>query len=125
MQNFEIRDVVIAPTARYEDCGECSTTTRNLKRVQESIAGTGGVMLSFSITPNIDNPERLAEYASYHGVQSGTWNLLTGNEAQVNTLARDSFFAVLDRNVDENAFVHTEKAYLVDRQGHIRGVYNA
>ena len=40
-------------------------------------------------------------------------------------LASDSFFAVLERNVKKNAFAHTEKAFLVDGEGFIRGVYNA
>jgi protein SCO1/2 len=105
--------------------GICTTTMRNLLRVQDAIAGTGGQMMSFSITPNIDTPEKLTEYARYTGIEDDTWQLLTGSEAQVNRLARDSFFAVLNRNTGQDAFVHTEKAYLVDRQGHIRGVYNA
>ena len=76
-------------------------------------------------TPHIDTPARLAKYAGYTGIERETWQLLSGSEEQVNSLARESFFAVLNRNVDEDALVHTEKAYLVDRQGHLRGVYNA
>jgi hypothetical protein len=39
--------------------------------------------------------------------------------------AQDSLFTLLDRNVKENSVAHTEKAFLVDGSGFIRGVYNA
>jgi cytochrome oxidase Cu insertion factor (SCO1/SenC/PrrC family) len=39
-------------------------------------------------------------------------------------LAEDTFFAVLDRNAQAGSLAHTEKAYLVDWAGYIRGVYN-
>ena len=105
--------------------GICPTTMRHLDRVQEEIDAERAVMLSFSITPNIDTPEKLAEYATEFGIDSEKWQLLTGDEDQITGLASDSFFAVLERNVKKNAFVHTEKAFLVDAQGYIRGVYNA
>ena len=105
--------------------GVCPTTMQNLKKVQEHISSNQVVMLSFSITPNIDTPERLAEYATAQQIDLSRWQLLTGETDQIARLAKDSFFAVLERNVDQNAFVHTEKAFLVDQDGFIRGVYNA
>jgi len=105
--------------------GICPTTMRHLDRVQQEIDRDRAVMLSFSITPNIDTPEKLAEYAGEFGIDSEKWQLLTGDEEQITKLASDSFFAVLKRNVKKNAFVHTEKAFLVDGDGFIRGVYNA
>jgi protein SCO1/2 len=105
--------------------GVCPTTMQNLKKVQEHINTNQAVMLSFSITPNIDTAERLAEYAKAQQIDLSRWQLLTGEADQITRLAKDSFFAVLERNVDQNAFVHTEKAFLVDRDGFIRGVYNA
>ena len=105
--------------------GICPTTMRHLDRVQQKINSDKAVMLSFSITPNIDTPEKLAAYADEFGIKSEKWQLLTGDEEQITQLASDSFFAVLERNVKKNAFVHTEKAFLVDGEGFIRGVYNA
>ncbi|MFT5371661.1 MAG: protein SCO1/2 [Lysobacterales bacterium] len=105
--------------------GVCTTTMRNLLSAQEAISVSAGQMISLSITPNIDTPETLAKYAKYTGVKAETWQLLSSSEELVSSLARESFFAVLDRNIDKDAFVHTEIAYLLDRQGHISGVYNA
>jgi protein SCO1/2 len=105
--------------------GICPTTMRQLERVEQEIDADRAVLLSFSITPNIDTPDKLAEYASGFQIDSEKWQLLTGDEKQITSMARDSFFAVLDRNVKENSVVHTEKAFLVDGEGFIRGVYNA
>ena len=109
--------------------GICPMTMFNLKRVQDAIGGDSeedaAILLSFSITPNIDSPEKLAAYARAKGIQAGRWQLLTGDEKQITALAADTFFAVLDHNAPTGSLAHTEKAYLLDRAGYIRGVYNA
>ena len=105
--------------------GICPTTMRQLDKVQGDLDASRAVMLSFSITPNIDTAERLAEYATAQQIDAARWQLLTGETDQITRVAQESYFAVLERNVDKNAFVHTEKAFLVDQDGFIRGVYNA
>ena len=105
--------------------GICPMTMFNLKRVQDVIEDQEALLMSFSITPNIDSPEKLAAYAEAKGIEARYWQLLTGDEEQITALAADTFFAVLDRNAKAGSLAHTEKAYLVDRAGYIRGVYNA
>jgi protein SCO1/2 len=105
--------------------GICPMTMFNLRRVQDAIDGHSAQLLSFSITPLIDTPTKLSEYAETHKISQQRWQLLTGDEEQIEALARETFFAVLDRNVKSGSMSHTEKAYLVDRAGYIRGVYNA
>ena len=104
--------------------GICPLTMQNLREVQAAIAGKGR-MLSISVTPTIDTPERLDAYAQSMEIDAGRWSLLTGDSEEIRLLARDAFFATLTRNADERATVHTEKAFLIDTQGFIRGVYNA
>lgn len=105
--------------------GICPLTMFNLRRVRDAIEGEEAMLLSFSITANIDTPKRLADYAQINGIEADNWQLLTGDEPQITALAEDTFFSVLERNVKANAMAHTERAYLVDQDGYIRGVYNA
>lgn len=105
--------------------GICPLTMFNLRRVRDAIEGEEAMLLSFSITANIDTPKRLADYAQINGIEADNWQLLTGDEPQITALAEDTFFSVLERNVKANAMTHTERAYLVDQDGYIRGVYNA
>ena len=52
---------------------------------------------------------------------------MTGDKALIYRLARDSYFADEDLAPIEQAtdqFLHTEKVFLIDGEGRIRGVYN-
>lgn len=106
----------------------CPRMTRTLKRIQEAFRGDPGVALvSHTVDPDNDTPERLAEYARMNGIESDQWHLVTGDQSAIYELARTSYFAEkqlgLNKSTDE--FLHTENMLLIDGEGHIRGIYNA
>jgi protein SCO1/2 len=106
----------------------CPKMTASFKRIQDAFQDEPGVeLVSHTVDPSSDTPERLAEYARGHGIQRGKWHLVTGDQTAIYTLARTSYFAEktagFKRGADE--FLHTENMLLVDREGHLRGVYNA
>lgn len=115
----------------YTRCaGICPAMVTQLSKVQEAIAGRGDALLvSYSATPHADTVDTLAAFADERGIAAANWKLVTGDPAQIYALARHSYFADDGRlEVEQPAvekFLHTEKALLVDRQGRIRGVYNA
>ena len=47
---------------------------------------------------------------------------MTGSKRDIYHLARTSFFADVDTT--EDAFLHSETFWLIDREGRIRGIYN-
>lgn len=104
----------------------CPTTTRNVARTLAAI-GTDprAQVLSFSITPERDSVPMLRQFATLHGLTDERWHLLTGDRAQVEQLARTSFFVRIGDGtswgVDQIA--HTETVLLVDGDGRLRGVY--
>lgn len=112
----------------FTSCGSiCPVMTQHLKLVQQAFAGNGDVaILSFSVTPWIDNVATLQKYADVNGITSPDWHLLTGSKARIYSLARTSYFAEenLGFTRDSTQFLHTEHFVLVDRHLHIRGVYN-
>ena len=54
------------------------------------------------------------------------WHLLTGSQSAIYSLARQSYFAEEQIGFvkDSTEFLHTEHFILVDKQSHIRGIYN-
>ncbi len=114
----------------YTRCaGICPAMVTQLKRVQAAIAGRNAVLVSYSVTPHEDTPESLADFGNARGIDANRWKLVTGDAEQIYGLARASYFADDGRleagRAATEQFLHTEKALLVDREGHLRGVYNA
>lgn len=114
----------------YTRCaGICPAMVTQLKKVQAAITGRNAVLVSYSVTPQEDTPESLAAFGNARGIDANRWKLVTGDAEQIYGLARTSYFADDGRLAAGKAateqFLHTEKALLVDREGHLRGVYNA
>ncbi len=107
--------------------GICKAMTQNMAGLQETFTDDPDVLfLSHSVTPDVDDVEQLAGYAEANGVESGKWHLVTGDRGLIYRLGRRSYF--VDENqgedVGEEEFLHTENFVLVDKQRHIRGIYN-
>jgi protein SCO1/2 len=113
----------------YTRCSAlCPTLVSSLTRVQAAICGPDVVIVSYSVTPELDSPAVLAAFGRERGIDPERWKLVTGDRTQIYALARDAYFANDERLrttlTDADAFLHTEKLILVDRQGRLRGVYD-
>lgn len=112
----------------FTNCGLiCPKMTTNMKLVQKEFPNDPGVaILSFSVTPWVDSPARLEEYATLNEIKSPHWHLLTGDKSSIYQLARQSYFAEeeLGFTKDSTEFLHTEHFVLVDKTKRIRGIYN-
>ena len=104
----------------------CPKMSTQMGRVQEAYRDEPRLMiLSHSVTPEMDSVPVLAEYGQRYGVDPAHWRLLTGDRVQIYRLARRSYFAALDDgDGGPNDFVHTENFVLVDPQLRIRGFYD-
>ncbi|CAM4082996.1 SCO family protein [Zobellia nedashkovskayae] len=104
----------------------CPIMTKNMVSIQERIKDFDDVMLlSHSVTPEIDSVAQLKKYAIEKGVDDSKWNLVTGDKKQIYELARKSYLAVKDDG-DGGPFdmIHTENFILVDKKKRIRGFYD-
>ena len=107
--------------------GVCAKMNTNLARVQAAFAEDDEVMLlSHSVTPDVDTPEVLEQYAERYGCAPGKWHLATGDRDEVYRLGREVYFVEEDqgRRRERDAFLHSENLILVDTEGHLRGIYN-
>ena len=58
----------------------CPTLTAHMARIQQRFAKTEGVhLLSFSVDPKNDTPEKLAAFAKEYGQDPARWTFLTGD----------------------------------------------
>tara|TARA_B100000809_G_scaffold266455_1_gene329257 strand:- start:4511 stop:5179 length:669 start_codon:yes stop_codon:yes gene_type:complete len=103
----------------------CPIMTNQMARVQQEILNDDEVMLlSHSVTPEIDSVAQLKRYALEKGVIDRKWNLVTGDRKQIYDLARKSYLVVKDDNSEDYGMVHTENFALIDKNKQIRGLYN-
>jgi protein SCO1/2 len=104
----------------------CPIMTDHMYQIQREIINDDDIMLlSHSVTPQIDTVEQLKKYAKKKGVIDRKWNLVTGDKKQIYDLARKSYLAVkTDGNGDEYDMIHTENFMLIDKKRQIRGFYD-
>ena len=104
----------------------CPIMTENMGYIQEKIKNDFDILLlSFSVTPEIDSVEQLKKYALEKNVIDSKWNLVTGNKKDIYNLARKSYL-VAKTNGDGGKYdmIHTENFVLVDKEKRIRGFYD-
>ena len=106
----------------YTTCpGPCPRMTSQMHEVQNAIRNMPDVKLvSFTVDPARDTPPVLAAYAKVHGASAEHWYFLTGPQATLQLLDRDTFKL---GNVDAT-LQHSTRFVLVDRQSRIRGYYD-
>ena len=103
----------------------CPLMTNQMLRIQNEISDDDEVMLlSHSVTPEIDSVAQLKRYAIENGIIDGKWNLVTGDRKQIYDLARKSYLVVKNDDSQDYGMVHTENFALIDKNKQIRGLYN-
>jgi len=104
----------------------CKDMSKNFSKLNEVFADNQEVMLlSHSVTPEIDTVEALSAYAELYNATPGKWHLTTGDKKHIYNLARKSYFACLDEgDGGVQDFIHTENFVLVDKEKRLRGFYD-
>jgi protein SCO1/2 len=108
--------------------GICPMMTDSMLKLQEEFKNEEAVLfLSHSVTPKVDTVSKLKEYALENGIIDNKWHLVTGNKKEIYDLGRKFYFVEEDlgkpKEIDE--FLHTENFVLIDKNKHIRGIYNS
>ena len=99
--------------------------TKNMKKVQDKLINDKEILLlSHSVTPEIDSVEQLKRYAISNKINDDKWNLVTGDRKQIYNLARKSYLAVEDNPIAQYDMIHTENFMLIDKKKQIRGFYD-
>lgn len=113
----------------YSDCpGPCLILNHRIAELQRELEDIPIRFVSITANPEVDTPEKLAEYASNYEPLPG-WHFLTGDAEKITRLAQEGFRVVAGMtNSDpdaEHKIVHSDRLILIDAQGEIRGYYSA
>lgn len=118
---------------------ECPLMNVEMQKIQRHFAEESRLQLvSFSVDPETDTPERLREYAVSLAKPAESWWFVTGERSDLYSLANDSFkLGVQDLSghgehgsnqhagTPGSPFLHSQKFVLVDGQGRIRAYYDS
>ena len=104
----------------------CPIMTTNMTEVQKAFSKNPKVMiLSHTVTPEIDSVPVLKQYALKQNVDDSKWNMVTGDKKDIYYIARKSYLAVKTGKPEEMYdMVHTENFVLVDTKRRVRGFYD-
>jgi protein SCO1/2 len=114
----------------------CPMLTSRMRSLQDFLARREGDLhrklpirlVSFSVDPEVDTPEKLREYAARFGADGHRWLFLTGSLGEINRAVTGSMKIPFEKGgADTTAFdvMHGEHFVVVDGQGRIRGYFDA
>ncbi len=121
------KDKIYVTDFFFTRCGTiCPIMTDNMAEIQKEFLNDNDIMLlSLSVTPEIDSVSVLRDYANKKGVIDSKWNVTTGNKKHIYNLARKSYFAVVEEGDGGlQDFIHTSNFILIDKEKQIRGIYD-
>ena len=105
----------------------CPTMKTQMLRVHDRfIDDPGFAILSHSIDPKHDSVPVLKEYAENLGIKNDNkWHFATGDQSEIFRLGQSDYMVTAGADQDApGGFIHSGAFILVDKNKHIRGVYD-
>ncbi len=127
----ELRGTVWAAGFIFTRCPTiCPAITTKMGKIQRRARGLGPAfhLVSFSVDPSYDTPERLAEYARKVKASPRMWKFLTGDLAAMKSTVEEGLKIAMGSAQGETDFAslfHGTHFVLVDQALRIRGYYDS
>ncbi len=108
----------------------CPRITARMARVQDRTRQLAPSfhLVTFSVDPAFDTPERLAAYARAHRASPRLWSFVTGSEAAVREAVVGGMKVAMERQTGPGGrfegVLHGSALVLVDQRGRLRGIYD-
>ncbi|WP_246333857.1 SCO family protein [Thermoactinomyces mirandus] len=110
----------------------CPPMTANMLKIQNALkqAGMEAEIVSFSVDPEYDQPEKLKEFAKNYGADLNSWHFVTGYSfEEIQKLVKDTFKGAVSRQEGPSPDVpvlvnHPSQFYLVDQNGKVVKFYD-
>lgn len=108
----------------------CPRLTKRMAEIQRRTEDLGDALhlVTFSVDPETDTPERLSAYARKYEANTARWTFLTGPLGEMETVVVKGFKIALGKTETSPGIFeifHGERIVLVDGEGKIRGFYEA
>lgn len=101
----------------------CPIMTKEMATLQSEFSSSDVNFISFTVDPERDTSEVLANYAKQFGADEKTWHFLTGEKEQIYQLANNGFKLAAAQH--DGVFPHSRKFVLVSPDGEIYGYYDS
>jgi protein SCO1/2 len=131
----ELRGTIYVASFIFTSCvSECPRMTREMAHLEPEMARYHGRvhMVSISVDPAHDTPDRLREYMARYHADPALWTFVTGPEQAVLRAVGDGFRIDVELprrgpngDYDPVQLAHANRFALVDGQGRLRGSYRA
>jgi protein SCO1 len=106
----------------------CPPMTANMAKLQEKLkkAGADFQIVSFSVDPKDDTPNKLIAFSKNYGANLSNWHFLTGYDFNtIKDLSESSFkSAIAQPEKGSNQYTHGTSYYLVNQNGQIVKFYH-
>lgn len=104
----------------------CPKMKTQMLRIYEKYKDNPNViLLSHSIDPRHDTPAVLKEFRSNLGIKGNSWQMVTGDKAKIFEIGQKSYMvSAADDPTQPGGVVHSGAFILVDKDRHIRGIYD-
>ena len=123
----ELRGNIWVASFIFTRCrGTCPAMTASMAELQDQLKTVGTARLvSFTVDPEYDTPEKLQEYAKEYGADGDRWLFLQGSDSAIQNLAKNTFHVgIAEGTSEEEPIIHSSRFFLVDSNGEIRGMYD-
>ncbi len=110
----------------------CPPMTANMLQIQKTLkqAGVEAEIVSFSVDPEFDQPEKLKEFANKYGVDLNSWHFVTGYSfEEMQKIVKETFKGAVSKQEGPSPDVpvlinHPSQFYLVDQNGKVVKFYD-
>lgn len=104
----------------------CPIMKREMLRVYEKYKGNPNIMLiSHTIDPEHDTLALLKDFCTRMGSDGKQWMFLTGEKEKIYEIAEKGYYSTaLADSTEPGGFIHSGGFILVDKQQHVRGIYD-
>ncbi|WP_159466724.1 SCO family protein [Dyadobacter sp. 3J3] len=104
----------------------CPVMKKNMLTVYEEYKDNPDVkILSHTIDPEHDTPEVLKKYATDLGVTGKMWQFVTGDKEKIYDIGQKHYMvSALEDSSQAGGYIHSGAFVLVDKDRHIRGMYD-
>ncbi|MDF9796171.1 protein SCO1/2 [Catalinimonas alkaloidigena] len=104
----------------------CPVMKTQMLRVYEAFKEEDEVvLLSHTIDPQHDTVALLHDYAERLGVSSDKWHFVTGEKEKIYEMGLNSYMVTaMEDDEEPGGFIHSGAFILVDKEGHVRGMYD-
>jgi protein SCO1/2 len=104
----------------------CPIMKAQMLRLYETYQSNPEIMfLSHTIDPDYDTVALLHEFADRLGVSSEKWHFVTGDKEDIYEIGQNSYMVTaMEDEKEPGGYIHSGAFILVDKERHIRGLYD-